>query len=583
MYLQRWNLECFFQGGSQSKPFRDELESLAQRIRALEQKLERELSISLLTEIDQLDGAIKECDAFILCLESQNSKDETASQLRVRYCSLEAEFQKRAQAFDRALLNMSEQAFNAFLGQAEVKPYSYVLQERRRRASSLLEKNAEELATELAVDGYHSWNEMYSTLVASTRIPFKKEGKVEMLTAGQADNLFAHPDRAVRQEVFSEWEKAWTSKEREFSQVLNHLAGFRLALYHRRGWQDPLHESLLENRMQRETLDAMWGVVEANRAPFIGFLKQKGRMLGVERLSWYDLEASLPSEKPDNVPYEDAAELIIERFSQFHKGMGAFAKLACQEEWIDAEDRSDKRPGGFCVPFIHSKQSRIFMTYSGSMQNILTLAHELGHGYHSYVIRDLPPLLQNYKMNVAETASTFAEQLIFDALIEESTTREGKLKLLGDRLQRSATFFMNIYARFLFETEFYKARSKEFLLAGDLNALMTSAQKRAYGDALDVWHPHFWVSKLHFYFTGVPFYNYPYAFGYLLSLGLSARVKKERNFAEKYDAFLRDSGQMETEALVLKHWGADLRKPDFWQEAVDEAKGHLKEFVSLMG
>ncbi|MBI2812073.1 MAG: oligoendopeptidase, partial [Candidatus Melainabacteria bacterium] len=251
--------------------------------------------------------------------------------------------------------------------------------------------------------------------------------------------------------------------------------------------------------------------------------------------------------------------------------------------WIEGEDRAGKRPGGFCVAFPKSRQSRIFMTYSGSLINLSTLAHELGHAYHNAMVERLPSFAQHYRMNVAETASTFAEQIVSDAFLRACKTRQEKIKILFDRVERSLMFFMNIQARFIFETQFYEQRKKGFLSAEELCKLMQAAQEKAFGNALGVWHPYFWASKLHFYFTGAPFYNFPYTFGYLFSLGIyEISKKKGPAFADQYDALLRESGMMSSEDLAKKHLGVDLTQPDFWQQAASGVLNDIDELNKLL-
>src|SRR5690606_3004608 len=140
---------------------------------------------------------------------------------------------------------------------------------------------------------------------------------------------------------------------------------------------------------------------------------------------------------------------------------------------------------------------------------------ELGHAFHSYALREVHPLNRRYAMNVAETASTFAEMIVADASVKEASTKEDKISLLEDKLQRSVAFFMNIHSRFLFETRFYEERKNGFVPASRLNELTDQAQREAYCDAINTTSPSYWSNKLHFHITGVPFYNFPYTFGYL--------------------------------------------------------------------
>src|SRR5699024_1609057 len=262
--------------------------------------------------------------------------------------------------------------------------------------------------------------------------------------------------------------------------------------------------------------------------------------------------------------------------------MADFAKMAFEKRWIEAEDRAGKRPGGFCTSFPNSEQTRVFMTYSGTASNIATLAHELGHAYHQHVMNDVHGLDQGYAMNVAETASTFAEMIVADASVNSAEDNTEKRALLADKIERSIAFFMNIHSRFLFETRFYEERKSGPVSVNRLTELMVEAQKEAYADAIDDYNPHFWASKLHFHITGVPFYNFPYTFGYLFSLGIYAHAKKQGgDFEDDYIALLRDTGRMTVEELAMKHLNIDLRQPAFWENAIQLCVDDVNEFLAL--
>ncbi len=323
--------------------------------------------------------------------------------------------------------------------------------------------------------------------------------------------------------------------------------------------------------MDKETLDTMWDVISKNKEPLVKFLNRKAELLGVEKLNWYDLDAPLNNSE-SKLSYQEGAEFILENFSHFGNEMTEFAKMAFEDKWIEAEDRPGKSPGGFHTYFPESSQSRIFMTYSGTPSNVSTLAHELGHGFHTYAMRDLHLLNRNYAMNVAETASTLAEMIVSDAAVKKARTEQEKIALLEDKIQRTVALLMNIHARFLFE----------IVSTEKLNKLMEEAQKEAYGHSLGEYHPTFWASKLHFYITGVPFYNFPYTFGYLFSLGIYARALEEgKEYEEKYIALLKDTASMKVEDLAEKHLNVDLTKPDFWQSAVQLCIDDIEEFLTL--
>lgn len=574
-YSKRWDLDCFFSRSSRPAEFTEELQRISSLIASLNEMKGLPLLVQALQDIDL---ALGECDAYILCLQAQNTEDETANQLRAEFIAIDAKFQMFNTQFDASLAKMDANHFKEFLGQLKEKEIEFVLYERRERAEKMLPFEKENLITSLAIDGYHGWGELYPSLVGEVKLTIDGE----QLSFGQAENRLNDPNRQVRASIFQGLQQEWKKKEALFAQTLNHIAGFRLKVYDQRGWHSILQEPLFENRMQPKTLEAMWSAVQQHKKPLVDFMRAKAKLLKLDRLSWYDVHAPLSTDQSESFSYDQGALFIIEKFSAFHPRMGEFARKACSQKWIEAEDRPGKRPGGFCVQFPKSRQSRIFMTYSGTMDNLSTLAHELGHAYHTEMVEDLPRFVQSYRMNVAETASTFAEQIISDALLQQAKSSQQKLHILSDRIERSIAFMMNIHARFLFETQFYEMRKKQFLSAEQLCTLMQKSQEEAYCNELDTWHPYFWAAKLHFYFTGVPFYNFPYTFGYLFSLGLYALAKKQgTSFAPHYDALLRETGMMNIEDLVKKHFGIDLTKPDFWNEAAALAVSDVREFLEI--
>ncbi len=260
--------------------------------------------------------------------------------------------------------------------------------------------------------------------------------------------------------------------------------------------------------------------------------------------------------------------------------MAAFAENALKNGWVDAKQGSKKRAGGFCTGIPLLKESRILMTYTDTFDSQSTLAHELGHAYHSHVLRNKPPLSQAYPMNIAEAASTMCEMIVADSALKSATTPKQKLLLLDDKITSYLAFNMNIHSRFLFETGFHEKRKKGFLTPDEINELMVASQTKAYSGALDTYLPHFWCYKMHFYFTDATFYNWPYTFGYLFSLG-TYNVLLNNNFEERYIALLEDSGSMEMEDLAKKHLGVDLQKEDFWQGAIDILNRNIDEFLKI--
>ncbi|MEK5173360.1 M3 family oligoendopeptidase [Heyndrickxia sp. FSL W8-0496] len=588
-YSLTWDLDVFFKDGSNSEEFRNFLDKIKEEIISFNNEVDNWDSIHVLHEETKFLELLKklqtntqmltQAGAFVSCLQAQNTLDEKASELKGNVAELRAQLNTILTNFDDKLRRIEEDQWQQLLQNPEIKELAFVLNERRELAKEKLPKEQEALVNSLSVDGYHGWGDMYDTLVSQVKIPFEENGEIVELSVGQAHNKFSNPDRNVRATVFKNWEKAWDEKADMFATTLNHLAGFRLSLYKERGWDEVLKEPLSYNRMQKETLESMWQVISDYKKPLTDYLKRKAELLGIEKLSWYDLDAPI-GKVNTQFSYQEGAEFIIQHFGKFGDQLASFTKKAFEDSWIEAEDRAGKRPGGFCTSFPVSGQSRIFMTYSGTPSNVSTLAHELGHAFHSYALKNVHPLKRGYAMNVAETASTFAEMIVADASVKNAKSDKERLPLLEDKVQRSVALLMNIHSRFLFETRFYEERKKGIVSKKRLNELMLEAQKEAYGDGLEEYHPLFWASKLHFFITGVPFYNFPYTFGYLFSLGIYAQAQKEgKGYEEKYMALLQDTGSMQVEDLALKHLNVDLTKRDFWEEGVKLCVKDVEEFL----
>ncbi|MCZ8513791.1 M3 family oligoendopeptidase [Paenibacillus filicis] len=588
---QTWNLDRFFAGGSSSPAFAEflgeigmELKSVSAALDALAVPSSADSADPLLRVLEQLQQAVlklREADSFTACLAAENQSDKRAVQLAGQVKTLYADYASALTRFDDVLLRTPDEVWAQLKELPQVKEIAYPLEERRSLASEKLPPEQEALVNDLAVDGYHGWGELYNTTVSKFRVTFEEDGKQLELSAGQAANKMHSPDRSVRRRLFESWEAQWREHADYCADALNHLGGFRLKLYERRGWDSIHKEPLQINRMSKETLDAMWGVIERGKDIFVRYLERKAKLLGVDRLSWYDVEAPVGSGSK-HYTYDEGARLIVDQFRRFSPKMADFAELAFERSWIEAEDRPGKRPGGFCTSFPVAEETRIFMTYAGTASNVSTLAHELGHGYHQHVMNDVPAFAQEYAMNVAETASTFAEMIVADAALKSASSDEERLTLLEDKIQRSVAFYMNIHARFIFETAFYDERCKGLVSTERLSELMVAAQKEAFRDSLAEYHPHFWASKLHFYITEVPFYNFPYTFGYMFSTGLYAdALRRGEAFEDQYIALLRDTGSMTVEALAEKHLGIDLRKPDFWQQALDLSAADVQQFLEL--
>lgn len=591
-YSDIWNLDVFFKGGSDSPELQNHLRQTEELINLFNTKInnwtpsnsaqDSSFLQEVLRDFEKTGKKLRQAGAFIGCLLAQNTEDKKAYALDAQVTGLSAAFQTALGAFHNLLTSIDDKVWDNIISLASLKELGFILSEWRDRAKEKLSKEEEALINTLGVDGYHSWGQLYDLIVSKIKVHYTDEnGEEKQLSVGQAFNKFSNPDREIRQAVFENWEKAWGDQADFLAKTLNHLSGFRLNVYKKRGWDEVLKEPLSINRMKKETLDTMWAVITENKEKLVKYLERKAQILGLEKLSWFDLDAPYGTTE-SKLSYQEGAQFIEENFAKFGEKLSAFAKMAFEEQWIEAADRPGKAPGGFCTYLPESEQSRIFMTYSGTPSNVSTLAHELGHGFHTYAMRGVPHINRLYAMNVAETASTFAEMIVADASVKSAKNDDEKLVLLDDKIQRTVALLMNIHARFLFETRFYEERKQGPISVERLNEIMLEAQREAYCDALDEYHPLFWASKLHFFITGVPFYNFPYTFGYLFSLGIYAQALAEgKGYEEKYISLLRDTASMTVEDLAAKHLQVNLTEKDFWEKAVGICLDDIDEFLEL--
>lgn len=594
-YIDTWDLDSIFPGGTKSPELQTKLHNLKDEIQLYEKmvgvwNVTDHQSISLLKELlqkeEKIADGLGQSRTFVQMWHDAYMNDEYANVVMGQIIELSSEVENLSTIFTKKIVSIPDGDWENLFQDPELKQVSFALNELRDQGKRLLSEEEEKIITDLNKDGLAAWSGLYDTAVSIMTIPFTdSDGKTTQYSVGQAMNrMYADPDPEVRKQLFENWEATWTKYAPIFTDTLNHLDGYRLTLQKAHGRENFLEEPLEYNRMSKETLEAMWSAVSTHKGAFIQFLNQKSKILGMEKLGWQDVDApvALGDEKPQSFTYDEACDFVIENFASFGSKLSDFAKQALENRWVEAEDRSNKRPGGYCEELPEFQESRIFMTFTGSTNDASTLAHELGHAFHSFVMKDLPSLNRNYAMNVAETASTFAETIIGNATVAKAKTKGEKISLLNAKIENATAMFLNIHARFLFEKAFYEERSKGIVSEQRINELMVDAQKEAYGDSLSSYHPHFWCSKLHFFIDDVSFYNFPYTFGYLFSLSIYAEFLKNPNgFEEKYIALLRDTGSMKVEELAHKHLGVDMTKPNFWEAGINLMEKDVEEFIQL--
>ncbi|MGX9517611.1 M3 family oligoendopeptidase [Vibrio mediterranei] len=525
------------------------------------------------------------------CYASTDAQNTQAKQLIGRIAQLNSELEQAFTPYENTLalaeVSFIEQVLNH--DNPSVSGQGFQIELLQRKAETQLSIEEEQLLSAMQVDGRDAWGRLYDNITGSLTIDIKTDSGSETVGFSTAASLLYGGEFAKQKAAWEGIQSAMKANETSFAAIVNALAGWRHNEGKKRSKAKQEHfldSSLRENRIQRETLDAMMSA--ANESKAIG--QKAGRLMarvhGLDAMTpWNHLAAMPPlnSGEAQVYSFEEGIAVIKAAFEQVDPSMAEFVQTMVDNGWIDAEPSNNRRLGAYCTKLAATRTPLVFMTWGGSRSDLLTLAHELGHAFHNWVMRDLPLCRTHYPMTLAETASIFAENIVRDYLLDQAQTTEEKLEMLWEELSSAYALTINIPVRYEFEKAFYEARETSELDAKQLCELMSTTWSDWYGDSMSGTDPYFWASKLHFSISELSFYNYPYLFGYLFSQGVYAqRTTKGEAFFPDYVSLLRDTGSYLAEEVVLKHMGKDLTQASFWNEGMAKLALKVDEFESLL-
>lgn len=460
----------------------------------------------------------------------------------------------------------------------KLRAYEYLISEMKKEAKHILSEDVEEVIAKLNISAGSAWSSMQSFLTSTLEVDYRGEN----ITLPEVRNLAHSEDQRVRKDAYEAELRAYEKIKDAISYSLNNIKTQVNTICELRGYEDPLTMTLMQAHMKKQTLEAMLTAIRESLPVFHNYLKHKAKLIGYPGgLPWYEMFAPI-GESNTKFTTEQTRDYLVKHFRGFTDDLAEMVEEAFENEWIDFYPRKGKVGGAFCenLPFV--KQSRILTNFTGALNDVVTLAHELGHAYHGLNIQEHLPLNVDYSMPVAETASTFNEALIMEAVIKEAQGRE-KAALIENQLQDVTQIICDIYSRFLFESAVFEKCKAGFLFADELKEMMLTAQKEAYGDGLDQeqLHPYMWVLKGHYYSESLSFYNFPYAFGGLLARGLYEKYKIEGDtFVPKYKAFLNATTVMSVEDAA-REAEINLEDPQFWRNSLKTIEELINEFIQI--
>lgn len=585
----RWSLEELY-SSFDSKEYKEDFEKLEEIISDFRRwadenlqtkdnpvkKIEEYLKFTI--DISHLFSKLR---GFSHLSSAVNVRDEKALQesdnLRMKISEItkpEVQFKNFIKEIDR---------LNDIINDSQLlKEHEFYLNQIKLNTKYMLSEKEEVLISKLSNTGSDAWADLQGKISSTLMVPITLEGEDKELPLPVVRNLAHDKDPVVRKTAYEAELAAYKKIEESSAAALNGIKGEVITLCELRGFESPLEETLVKSRMDKETLDAMLTAMEEALPIFHKYFRKKAELLGYDNgLPFYDMFAPI-GEVNMKFSYKEAMDYIIDNFRTFSDKLADYTQNAYDNNWLDVEPRDGKRGGAFCSNLHPIGESRILSNFSGSFSDMITLAHELGHGYHGLNLKDESILNSRYPMPIAETASIFCETIVTKAALKEASDKEA-LTILEASISDAAQVIVDIYSRFLFESELFERRKSHNLSVNELKEIMVEAQKKAYGDGLDqdILHPYMWLNKPHYYSAGLNFYNFPYAFGLLFSKGVYVEyLNKGEEFIKEYDELLKATGKENIKDVALK-MDIDVQDPNFFRSSFKLIKEDINKFIEL--
>lgn len=577
-----WNLNPIYTGFDDPR-FEEDLQALRRTVRDLEELTQHLTgdSAALIKRGLTLQEQLQELAEKLLCY----------AELRQAACTTDAEAGSKIGKI-MGVYSDSAAPVAAFEGWLAAIPdldsliasdplfeeYRFILERKKLGSLHLLPGIGEKVMAKLKISGSNAWAELQQYLTSTVKVTYRGEE----INLSAVRNLAYSAEAEVRKDAYEAELACYRSIEDSVAYALNSLKLETLNECELRGYESPLARTLEQSNMEKKTLDAMFAAIDQKLPMFRRYLKAKAHALGHENgLPWYDLFAPM-GKSSTRFTTQDARDYLVELFSHFDDELSGMVARAFDEEWIDFYPRSGKAGGAFCSGVSCIGQSRILTNFDGTLGDVVTLAHELGHAFHNQCIADHRPLNHDYSMPVAETASTFNECVVMNHAIAQAADDAEKLNLIESQLQDVTQIIVDIYSRYRFEDAVLRRRKEEFMGAEELCRIMLQAQADSYGDGLDsaLRHPYMWLCKSHYY--GSTFYNFPYAFGGLFARGLYAKYAQEgASFVPIYKKLLHTT-TVATAEDAAKVAGIDLTDKEFWLSALAEVEEKIDMFCALV-
>ncbi len=570
--LPRWDLGDLF-AGPEDPRIEEELAAAAREAEALERdhrgrlaQLDGDSLAALIASYEAVHERLGRVESYAQLLFATHRNDPAIARFHQRVRERSTEISNRL-LFVTLELNRLEDAWleRALAQSPALRRWRPWLRRVRAFRPHQLADEVERILQEKALVGRSAWVRLFDETTAAMR--FRVDGRE--LTAAEAFDLLQEPERERRQQAAAAISEALSARVELLARITNTLAKDKEIEDRWRGFARPISARNLANEVEDEVVDALIQAVRASYPEIAHrYYRLKARMLGLERLEHYDRNAPLPDDPKRRYRFAEARALVLEAFGAFSPVMRELVEPFFERGWIDAEVRPGKDAGAFCHPTVPAAHPYVLVNWRGRVRDVLTLAHELGHAVHQSLARRQGYLLSATPLTLAETASVFGEQLVFDRLLAAESDPAARRALLAAAIEDGINTVIRQIAFCTFEMEVHERRRQGELAVEELGEIWLAVQRESLGPAFHLGEDYaVWWSYIP-HFIHAPFYVYAYAFGDCLVRALYDVWQREpEGFVDKYLALLEAGGTLRHHEL-LAPFGLDARDPAFWQRGL---------------
>ncbi len=475
---------------------------------------------------------------------------------------------------DLELAQLSDAAVARFLDAPGLSEYHHAIEAKRRFRPHVLSESEEQLFNTMSLTGSRAWSQLYTEISSRIRVSLTVDGQEKFLSLDEVRALRSRPERELRGRAVNAMYSALSEHEHVLTYIFNTLYQDWKNNNSVRHYTNPIAATVLQDELQLPMIEALFATTLKNADILQQYFSWKAKRLGITDFSTIDLLAPL-AENPKTYGFDEAKTLVLRAFARFHPDFEKLARAFFDEGRIDVRPRPGKRGGAFCSSFSPHDHAYVLLNYQDRLDDVMTLAHELGHGLHAELSRVQNPTNYGHSTPLAETASIFCEMLVVDALLENAdaeTQRDMAAHVLEDA---AATIYRQIHIT-TWEQKAHAECAMGIVTSARFSELWLAEFKKYYGDVVaptpgDAWG---WIGIPHV--IGYRFYCYSYAFGNLLVFALYQRYKTEGpEFAARYHKFL-SAGEKADPVALVSELGVDLNDQDFWQSGFDYLRSLLK-------